>query len=261
MAEPTRLARTLLNNQPIAQEIERKGFGGTRDNIITILGRAQSTAQDSSWLGGWIMNNIGGMYRAVLHLNPRVVASMYSSVGNYGAFVSPQFMKQVAKESFKPDTIRETLQNSDVAWSRFFMGRSSLEFGEIAAQDATLQAWAGGLSDKNKLGWSIKLADLAALAGGTGIAKAELKAAQNGSLSGLSAEWWVDKNVDGLKEGDPGYSDLVTDRAEWLWQRTQPSWDKWSRSVVTTERGVGRLFFLFRSFHEQSLTSLKRRRC
>ena len=256
MAEPTRLARTLLNNQPIAQEIERKGFGGTRDNIITILGRAQSTAQDSSWLGGWIMNNIGGMYRAVLHLNPRVVASMYSSVGNYGAFVSPQFMKQVAKESFKPDTIRETLQNSDVAWSRFFMGRSSLEFGEIAAQDATLQAWAGGLSDKNKLGWSIKLADLAALAGGTGIAKAELKAAQNGSLSGLSAEWWVDKNVDGLKEGDPGYSDLVTDRAEWLWQRTQPSWDKWSRSVVTTERGVGRLFFLFRSFHEQSLTIL-----
>ena len=47
---------------------------------------------------------------------------------------------------------------------------------------------------------------------------------------------------------------LVTDRAEYLWQRTQPSWDRWNRSTLTSQKGIRRLFLLFRSFHEKSLT-------
>jgi hypothetical protein len=85
------------------------------------------------------------------------------------------------------------------------------------------------------------------------IAKDEYQTAQKGKLKGLSAEWWVDKETE-FEEGSEEWKQLVSQRAEYLWQRTQPSWDKWNRSLLTTQKGVRRLFLLFRSFHEKSLT-------
>jgi hypothetical protein len=120
----------------------------------------------------------------------------------------------------------------------------------------------------------MKVADLGALTAGMEMAKKEYDAARTGKLTGFSAEWWLDK--DNLPEAntdlwrkiqeegenaDPEerqavevWRQLVSTRAEYLWQRTQPSWDRWNRSTLTSQKGIRRLFLLFRSFHEKSLT-------
>ncbi|KKK52220.1 hypothetical protein LCGC14_3107110, partial [marine sediment metagenome] len=141
--------------------------------------------------------------------------------------------------------------------------------------DAVLRMWTGGKSsDINKAGWAMKVADLGALTAGMEMAKKEYDAAQKNKLTGFSAEWWLDKdnlpeaNIDLWRKvqeegenADPEerqaveqWRRIVTDRAEYLWQRTQPSWDRWNRSTLTSQKGIRRLFLLFRSFHEKSLT-------
>ena len=136
------------------------------------------------------------------------------------------------------------------------MGHSSLELGELAASDATLRLLAKTSSDKNKLGITLRMSDMAALATGMEIATAEYKDAKAGKITGESAVYWADKNVS-FEEGSTEQQQVITKRAEWLWHRSQPSWDKWSRSAITSDpSAIKRLFFLFRSFHEKSLTIL-----
>jgi len=135
--------------------------------------------------------------------------------------------------------------------------------------------WTGGKSsDVNKAGWAMKIADISALTDGMKMAQEEYQDARKGTIEGFSAEWWLDK--DNLPEADTElwqkvqeegenadpeerqaveeWRRLVTTRAEYLWQRTQPSWDRWNRSTLTSQKGIRRLFLLFRSFHEKSLT-------
>jgi hypothetical protein len=215
-----------------------------------------------------------GLYRAVLFFNPRVVASQKTSTFNYGAYVSPKY-KDGVLAGFKWENIQDTLTLSDVAWDRFHMGHSSLELGEATQSDAALRMWTGGKSsDINKAGWTLKISDISALTDGMAMAQEEYQDARKGTIDGLSAEWWLDKdnlpeaNIDLWRKvqeegenADPEerqaveqWRKLVTDRAEYLWQRTQPSWDRWNRSTLTSQKGIRRLFLLFRSFHEKSLT-------
>ena len=273
MAEPTRTSRTLLNDPAIAKALERKGYGRIRNHILDIHKHAQSVPASEGSFTAFFARHLPGLYRAVLFFNPRVIASQYTSAFNYGAYVSPEFIDSI-KDGLSIKNAQETLELSDIAWERFNMGHSSLELGEMAKSDASLRFWTGKASDINKLGWALKVADLGALTAGMSIAKQEYQAAQKGKLKGLSAEWWLEKDdlpdvdeamVQRVKEEGENaipeerqavevWKQLVSQRAEYLWQRTQPSWDKWNRSLLTTQKGVRRLFLLFRSFHEKSLT-------
>ena len=147
----------------------------------------------------------------------------------------------------------------------------------MAQSDAVLRMWTGGKSsDINKMGWAIKMSDGSALADGMVTAWEEYQDARNGTIEGLSAEWWANKDIDNMPEMNiemweeiqakkedatseerqtaEQWKRLVTKRAEYLWQRTQPSWDKWNRSYLTSQKGLRRIYLLFRSFHEKSLT-------
>jgi hypothetical protein len=274
MAEASRTSRTLLNDPSIAAALDQKGYGDVRKRILKIHEQAQSLPAFEGNFSAWFAKRLPSLYRAVLFFNPRVVASQYTSAFNYGAYVSPEFMTSV-KDGLSIENSLETLALSDVAWDRFHMGHSSLELGEATQSDAALRMWTGGKSsDINKAGWAMKVADLGALTAGMEMAKKEYDLARTGKLTGFSAEWWLDK--DNLPEAntdlwrkvqeegenaDPEerqtveqWRRIVTDRAEYLWQRTQPSWDRWNRSTLTSQKGIRRLFLLFRSFHEKSLT-------
>jgi len=273
MAEASRTSRTILNDPTIATVLDQKGYNDVRKRILKIHEQAQSLPAFEGNFSAWFAKRLPGLYRAVLFFNPRVVASQKTSTFNYGAYVSPKYRTMVA--GLKWENIQETLELSDVAWDRFHMGHSSLELGEAAQSDAALRMWTGGKSsDINKAGWAMKITDISALTDGMKAAQDEYQDARKGTIEGLSAEWWLDK--DNLPEAnielwrkvqeegenaDPEerqaveqWRKLVTDRAEYLWQRTQPSWDKWNRSTLTSQKGIRRLFLLFRSFHEKSLT-------
>jgi hypothetical protein len=274
MAEASRTSRTLLNDTNIAIALDQKGYSEVRKRILKIHERAQSLPAPEGNFSAWFAKRLPALYRAVLFFNPRVVASQYTSAFNYGAYVSPEFLTSI-KDGLSIENSLETLQLSDVAWDRFHMGHSSLELGEATQSDAALRMWTGGRSsDINKAGWAMKIADLGALTAGMEMAKKEYDAARTGKLTGFSTEWWLDKenlpeaNTDLWRKvqeegenADPEerqaveeWRRIVSDRAEYLWQRTQPSWDRWNRSLNTSEKGLRRIYLLFRSFHEKSLT-------
>ena len=255
MASVTRTARTVLNDENFNELLRSKGYGPLRNNMHLILERAQSTPPTSGSFDRLLGGVIPGIYRSVLFFNPRVVMSQYTSVTNYQAFVSAKYATLVTK-GLTPEAIKRTLEISDIAWDRFYMGHSSLELGELAASDATLRLLTQTSADKNKLGITLRLADIGALATGTEIAIAEYKDAQAEKITGESAIYWADKDVS-FKEESSDWNQAIAKRAEWLWHRSQPSWDKWSRSAITSDpSAIKRLFFLFRSFHEKSLTIL-----
>ncbi|KKN47568.1 hypothetical protein LCGC14_0661360, partial [marine sediment metagenome] len=274
MAEASRTSRTLLNDTNIAAALDQKGYNDVRKRILKIHEQAQSLPAFEGNFSAWFAKRLPGLYRAVLFFNPRVVASQYTSAFNYGAYVSSEFLPSI-KDGLSVENSLETLALSDIAWDRFHMGHSSLELGEATQSDAALRMWTGGKSsDINKAGWAMKVADLGALTAGMEMAQDEYDATRKGTIEGFSAEWWLDKDnlpeadidlwrkvQEEGEEADPEerqaveeWRRLVTDRAEYLWQRTQPSWDRWNRSTLTSQKGIRRLFLLFRSFHEKSLT-------
>ena len=62
-----------------------------------------------------------------------------------------------------------------------------------------------------------------------------------------------------LTEGTDAYWNEVNKTAEDLWLRTQPSWDKWNRSMNTSDPSILRqTLFLFRSYYEKTLSMLLR---
>ena len=148
-----------------------------------------------------------------------------------------------------------TLEMSDIAYDRFYMAHSNLALGEMAKSDSVLRMFTHKAADINKLGITLRMADMGALSAGLQIAKAEYADAQKGKIEGDSAIYWADKNTS-FEEGTTDWQREVKDRAEWLWQRSQPSWDKWNRSMMTSGL-VRQVFFPFRTFHEKSLTILQ----
>ena len=276
MAEAARTSRTLLNDSSIAIALDQKGYNEVRKRILKIHKQAQSLPAPEGNMSAWFARRLPGLYRAVLFFNPRVVASQKTSTHNYGAYVSLKYMPNVVA-GLKWENIQETLKLSDIAWDRFHMGHSSLELGEATQSDAALRMWTGGKSsDINKAGWTLKISDISALTDGMKMAQEEYQDARKGTIEGFSAEWWLDKDVDSMPEADSDlwkkvqeegenadpeerqaveqWRRMIVDRAEYLWQRTQPSWDRWNRSSHTSEKGLRRIYLLFRSFHEKSLT-------
>jgi len=258
MAEPMRVVRTLLNNRQLTAELEAKGYGDTRGYLLDLFKSAQGESVSRSWLGSWIQKHIGGMYRGALASRPEIAFSNFSSIMNYGSEASWRFAAKAVRNAMNPANFREALDKSDFFWNRFMRARSSLELGEMAAQDSTLQLFTGKtLSDKNLGGWALKIGDGLAILVGRETAKLEFDTIKKGrQLGRLSSEWWADKRVEDIEEGSQDYDLIIEDRSEYLW-RTQPHWKKWNRSGITSEKGaISRSFFLFRSFHEASLTKI-----
>ncbi len=256
MSQPTRIARTVLNNKEFNSVLNRKGYKDVRENMFTILERAQSIPAKQGSFDRFFKGVLPGIYRSVLFFNPRVIMSQFTSTTNYAAYVSPKYMTLI-KEGLSPEEVQKTLDMSDIAWDRFYMGHSSLELGELGASDATLKLLTKTSSDINKLGITLKLSDMGALTVGRKIAEAEYIDAQNGTIAGDSATYWAGKDTS-FEIDSEEWKRAITDRAELLWQRSQPSWDKWSRSMITSDpAATRRLFFLFRSFHEKSLAILQ----
>ncbi|GAI11174.1 unnamed protein product, partial [marine sediment metagenome] len=178
MAEPSRIARTLVNNPDINNALSQKGYGDVRKKLLTIMERAQSMPREEGAFGRFMAERLPGLYRAYLHFNPRVIVSQYTSVTNYGAFISAKYMTHIL-DGVSWTNIKETLELSDIAYDRFYMAHSSLALGEMAKSDSVLRLFTHKAADINKLGITLRMADMGALAAGLQIAKAEYLDAQN----------------------------------------------------------------------------------
>jgi len=260
MAEPFRIARTLLNHQPTYQKLVAKGYDGEHGAMVELLKRMQSPVRYDTVLDKLVNSVMPNIYRGLLNFSPTVWASNYSSVVNYGSYVNDGYMPH----AFSPlkgvgyhELRSEILDHSDIAHARYYQGLSSLEFGVSRESDAMLQNTFGRSSYINATGDVIRESDMAAVMGGWQIAKAEFADAKAGSIGGKSARWWGAENVSAIQEGTPEYWNVVSRRAEYLWKHTQSTWDPYNRSLITSQPSkFARSFFLFRSAHEKALTML-----
>lgn len=239
MAEPLRAMRTLLNYEPFIAATKDRGYNKVRDNIIEILDNAQTPTKVGGSVNRILSSILRGAYRAVLVFNPRVITSQYMSTIQYAGIVDAKYIKNIGHFS-SPATIKEMLNKNAVAWSRFYMGHQSIAMAELGQIDSTLRLMTGKSADVNKAGIAMSTADIMALADGWKIAKA------------IVADEGVDKS-------STKYWGRVNEIAEDLWVRTQPSWDKWNRSVNTANpTALRQTIFLFRSYYEKALSMLHR---
>jgi hypothetical protein len=257
MAEPFRIARTVLNDKSLWDAYRERGMQDVFETAQDLLQHAQGMVHKKNVLESVIDFVMPNTYRALLYYNPKVWMSQYTSVFNYGSYVSKTYMKDVfgsLKDIANRELWDEMLSLSDIAYERFHTGKATLELGVAGESDAVRRNFLDKASWGNKAAWLLKAADMAALLGGWQAAKAEFKDAQAGKLEGKSNKWWAGEDVVGIEEGSPEHLDLVRRRAEFLWQRTQPSWDIYNRSMITNATKLMRSFLMFRSFHEKVLT-------
>lgn len=238
MAEQLREMHTLLNYKPFVGTIEKQGYGKIRNNMITLLERAQSNPQVSGDVSRLLSRILHGAYRAVLFLNPRVFVSQYTSTIQYMALVNPKYYKHIGHGG-TPTQIKEMLDHSDVAWRRFYMGYQSVELARLGQLDETLRFFTGKAADINKAGIFIKTTDTLALHDGWKIAKN------------------IVEDTTTLEKGSEAYWLAISETAEDLWQQSQPSWDKWNRSINTSDpTPFKQTFLLFRSYYEKALSMI-----
>ena len=236
MAEELRLMNTLLNYGPIMEQLENKGYGKVRDNIKRLIEWTQDPKSNFTSVDTLLSRLMHGTFRAVLHYSPEVITSQYMSTGHYSGIVDAKYWKLLTVPPL-PSTVKEMLAHNDVVWMRYHAGGQSAELAEVGQLDVSLRLLAGKHADLNKTGIAAQTTDLLAFGQGWKIAKAMVNDSTN------------------LEQGSPEYYDMVNDVAEYLWD-TQPSWDKWNKSVNTSQRGIKRLPFLFRSYFEKSLMML-----
>jgi hypothetical protein len=257
MAEPFRIARTVLNDKSLWDAYRERGMQDVFETAQDLLQHAQGSVHKKNVLEGIIDFIMPNTYRALLYYNPKVWMSQYTSVFNYGSYVSKKYMKDVfgsIKDIANRELWDEMLTLSDIAYERFHTGKATLELGVAGESDAVRRNFLDKASWGNKAAWMLKAADMAALLAGWQTSKAEFKDAQAGKLEGKSNKWWAGEDVVGVEEGSVEHQDLIRRRAEFLWQRTQPSWDMYNRSMITNATKLMRSFLMFRSFHEKVLT-------
>jgi hypothetical protein len=257
MAEPLRIARTVLNDNTLWDAYRMKGMEDVMERSKKLLQHAQGTVHTKNVLEGVLDHIMPRFYQALLYYNPKVWMSQYTSVVNYGSYASSKYMKEVPKSltSVGDRSLwEEMLSTSDLAYERFHTGKATLELGVAGESDAVRQNVIGKASWGNKAAVMLKGPDMAALLAGWQIAKAEFTDHQAGVLEGRSTRWWAGQDVSNIEEGTDEYRELIKQRAEYLWQRTQPSWDMYNRSVITNMNKLARSFLMFRSFHEKVLT-------
>lgn len=238
MAEHIRNVNMLLNYDPLIKAIDDKGYSKVRHNIIDIYERAQAPAKPTGTFSRILSRILRGSYRAVLTANPKVILSQYTSTIHYSGIVDSKYLKDIGHLS-SPETIKEMLAKSPTAWERYYMGHQSIEMAKLGELDTTLKTLTGKTADINKIGLAIKMSDLMAFADGWKIAKAVIEDTTN------------------YEKGSQQYWDAVNEYADKLWQETQPSWDKWNRSMITSNpTAMKQTFFLFRSYYEKALSML-----
>jgi hypothetical protein len=235
MAEELRLMNIILNNDQVIEGLEAKGYTDVRNNLKQLLEWVQSKGSVTTSTDKLLSRIMHGAFRAVLHYSPEVIASQYMSTGHYAGVIDPKYVPLLTVPP-TPGLVKEMLANNPVVWQRYYAGGQSAELAELGELDVTLRLLTGKHADLNKTGIAAQQTDLAAFAQGWKIAKA------------------ITKDT-GIQEGTPEFWDAVNDKAEELWD-TQPSWDKWNKSVNTSQRGIRRLPFLFRSYFEKSLMLL-----
>jgi len=236
MAEELRLMNTLLNYGPIMEELENKGYSRVRNNIKQLIEWTQDPKSNFTRTDSLLSKLMHGTFRAVLHYSPEVIASQYMSTGHYAGIVEARYWKLLTVPP-APATVKEMLAHNDVVWMRYHAGGQSAELAEVGQLDSSLRLLSGKHADLNKTGIAAQTTDLLAFSQGWKIAKAMVQDNTN------------------LQLNSPEYYDMVNDVAEYLWD-TQPSWDKWNKSINTSQRGIKRLPFLFRSYFEKSLMML-----
>ena len=236
MAEELRLLNMVLNYEPIVTELESKGYGDVRNNLKQLIEWVQDPKSSTVRTDKLVSKILHGSYRAVLHFSPEVILSQYMSTGHYAGVIDPKYVPLLSIPP-TPKLIKEMLEHNPVVWMRSRAGGQSAELAETGQLDASLRLLTGKRADLNKTGIAAQMTDLAAFGQGWKVAKA-----------------FVDDTTQ-LKKESPEYWDAVSDKAEELWD-TQPSWDKWNKSINTSQRGIKRLPFLFRSYFEKSLMML-----
>ena len=236
MAEELRLMNMILNNDQIIESLEAKGYTEVRDNLKQLLEWVQSKGSTTTSVDKLLGKILHGAYRAVLHYSPEVIMSQYMSTGHYAGVVAPKYAASLSIPP-TPKLIKEMLEHNPVAWQRYYAGGQSAELAELGQLDVTLRLLTGKHADLNKTGIAAQLTDLAAFAQGWKIAKA------------------ITNDTTKTEQGSLEYWDEVNDKAEELWD-TQPNWTKWGKSVNTSQRGVKKALFLFRSYYENSLAML-----
>ena len=235
MAEELRLMNMILNNDQVIESLEAKGYTDVRNNLKQLLEWVQSKGSTTTSTDKLLGKILHGAYRAVLHYSPEVILSQYMSTGHYAGVVPPKYTKLLTVPP-TPKLVKEMLKHNPVVWNRYYAGGQSAELAELGKLDVTLRLLTGKHADLNKTGIAAQQTDLAAFAQGWKIAKA------------------ITKDT-GVQEDTPEFWDAVNDKAEELWD-TQPSWDKWNKSINTSQRGIRRVPFLFRSYFEKSLMML-----
>lgn len=236
MAEWLRAANMILNHRPFIDTITTKGFDKIRTNLITVLERAQGVPGQQGIVGELLGRVLNGAYRGVLNFNLNVIGSQYISTVQYAGIVDKKYYKYIGSGA-NPSTIKEMLDKNPFAWDRFYMAHQSIEMAELGQLDSTLRIFQNKTTDINKTGVAMQFSDLLALADGWKIAKA-----------------WTADNLKGGTE-NPEYWNATNVKAIELWTRTQSSWDKWNRSMITSDpASIKRVLFLFRSYFEKGIS-------
>ena len=195
-----------------------------------------------------------GIFKATVVINPMVMVSQVTSTANYFAYSDLRYVGAAIK-GFSGKNSNTTLEEMPVAYDRYYMAHSNVALGDALSSDQTLRFMTGkskGIVNKFSIG--LRTMDLKAISAGLNIAKAEYKDAQNGDMKkdGLSFTYWESRNTS-FEEGSEDAQREIVRRADYLVEMSQPSWNKWARSSVTSNPR-SKIFFPFRSFHEKSLT-------
>lgn len=251
MAKPLRNAKFLLNNEDFIKASKDKGYEKERTNIAKIIQLAESQSPVGiDPIGSFLQKSLRGVIRAVIPLNPRVVMSQFTSSIGYGTEIDKKFFRLATRPRISPKRIKEATDISPTLWERIRMGHSSVELAELGASDSVLKMFSGKSKNINKANVGVKISDAAAMINAIDIAKAEIRAK---TLKSGSADYWNTRDRK-LKPQTDEWKEAIRKRAEFLWLRTQPSWDAWNRSLNTSAKGTPKMFLMFRSYFEKTLS-------
>lgn len=261
MAEWLRAANMMLNHRPFIDAVLQKGLKKVRSNLIEVLHRAQGAPAPKTRAGEVITRILRPMYRGVLNLNLKVVGAQYTSTMLYAAIIDKKYIKYLGHGS-SPTLIKEMFNHNAFAWDRFYMGHQSIEMAELGQLDQTLRIFTGKTMDVNKAGMFMHFTDIMAIADGWKVAKAmitdEMKSGpllNDEQFNTLKEKPVLTSEEEAAMDQTTQYWNRVNETAMNLWNRTQPSWDKWNRSFNTSDPGAMRkVLFLFRSYYEKALS-------
>lgn len=244
MAQPIQNMRTLLNYQPFIDTLDAKGLTEVRHKLLTLMSRAENPRQVESTATKVIQPLLSGGYRGVLQFNPRPILA--EGIGEVQIMADeaarPEDAKKLGAAAKNPAGVKEMLEHSPTARMRFDYGTSSFELAELERNEHALTMFTGQHSDINKPSIMMKSFDAGKLYFGWQIAMER-----------------VGEEQPDLKQGSPEYWDAVEKRAYPIWQRNCPSWDRWNRSMNSSDPTIGRqVFFMFRSYWEKASSVLNR---